>query len=271
MASLFAVGPRTAGVAGVASVAGPVTAPSPALTSEPASTPPPASAPAVSPPALEPPPTCSRPRGGEPLTVSPVLLPPPAAALNPSTAASPDYRHRLRSTPFGWPVQTTWCVWVQPLEPGEGPNPVAARWQEAVSRALEEWRTLLPIAIVPNPEWAQVTIWRRRPPPGVDAAGRRRASHGRSILSLQGVRGNPPTGIEPRVIVLISPDQRKEALQATALHELGHAFGLWGHSDQPDDALAESPGPQPILRLSSRDRATVRWLYAQPTPLRSDP
>jgi predicted Zn-dependent protease len=73
------------------------------------------------------------------------------------------------------------------------------------------------------------------------------------------------------VRVLISPDQRLEALQATALHELGHAFGLWGHSDQSDDAMAATPGRQPILRLSPRDRATVRWLYGQPSALPSDP
>jgi predicted Zn-dependent protease len=73
------------------------------------------------------------------------------------------------------------------------------------------------------------------------------------------------------VEVLISPGQRLEAIQATALHELGHAFGIWGHSDQAEDAMAVSPGPHPILQLSERDRATVRWLYQQPTPMRSNP
>ena len=48
------------------------------------------------------------------------------------------------------------------------------------------------------------------------------------------------------------------------LHELGHAFGLWGHSDQAGDALAAVPGSQPVLELSARDRATLLWLQAQP-------
>jgi predicted Zn-dependent protease len=77
--------------------------------------------------------------------------------------------------------------------------------------------------------------------------------------------------VEPQVRVLISPGQRLEAIQATALHELGHAFGLWGHSDNPGDAMAVSPGSQPVLRLSARDLATIRWLYSQPSPMGSTP
>jgi predicted Zn-dependent protease len=53
-------------------------------------------------------------------------------------------------------------------------------------------------------------------------------------------------------------------MEATALHELGHAFGLWGHSDEPADAMAAVPGATPIRRLSSRDRATLEWLRRQP-------
>ena len=70
--------------------------------------------------------------------------------------------------------------------------------------------------------------------------------------------------LEPNVTVLISPGQAQPAIQATALHELGHAFGLWGHSDQPGDAMAVSPGAQPILQLSNRDLRTLQWLQQQP-------
>lgn len=209
---------------------------------------------------------CSHPREGTPLPLTPLVQPQPDTKV-----PAPDYRQRLSTTPLGWPVRTTWCVWVEPAEPGDRSAVGATRWLEAVTRALAEWQTLISLQMVPAPEWAHVTIWRRRPPLGVDPAGRPRASNGRAILSLHGSGGTPPARVEPRVQVLLSPDQRLEALQATALHELGHAFGIWGHSDHPDDAMAVSAGPRPILRLSPRDRATVRWLYAQPSPLRSDP
>ena len=133
------------------------------------------------------------------------------------------------------------------------------RWHQAVSDALISWQQQLAITLVDDPDRAQVLVQRRRPP-----ILNRRASHGRAVLQLLEVQRNGQWQLEPRVEVLISPGQAQPAIQATALHELGHAFGLWGHSDQPGDALAVKPGARPVLALSERDQATLRWLQQQP-------
>ena len=195
----------------------------------------------------------------------------PPAEASPSTAAaapapapqasagSHDYRHRLSPTPAGWPIRPLWCVWLEPAT-STGPGAIwEQRWQRATLAALASWQQLLAIQQVSDPAAAQVLIHRRRPP-----LRGGRASHGRAQLQLLAVQRRGRWQLEPRVEVLLSPGQGEAAMQATALHELGHAFGLWGHSDQPADALAVSPGPRPVLELSHRDRATVQWLQQQP-------
>ncbi|MEN9541987.1 MAG: hypothetical protein RLZZ459_2078 [Cyanobacteriota bacterium] len=197
---------------------------------------------------------------------------PAATAAAPTALASSagdpaDYRHRLRATPAGWPRRDHWCVWLEPAQQ-EGPAALwEQRWWRSVTAALTTWQSLLPITVVQDPAQAQVQVLRRRPP-----IQNRRASHGRAMLQLLAVRRLQRWQLEPQVQVLISPGQAEPAMQATALHELGHAFGLWGHSDRPDDVMAVHAGSRPLLELSPRDRATLRWLQDQPglLPLQAD-
>lgn len=196
------------------------------------------------------------------LAITPVPPPRdrPAPSAPPPDPANRDYRHQLKATPFGWPRRDHWCVWVEPAAP-DGPG---ARWDRAwlgaVDAALTRWSAVLPIGRVSDQTQAQVLVFRQRPP-----LRNGRASHGRATLDLVLVqRAGAAEQLEPRVTVMISPGQRPEAMEATALHELGHAFGLWGHSDDPSDAMAAVPGAQPVRQLSPRDRATVLWLQQQP-------
>jgi predicted Zn-dependent protease len=202
-----------------------------------------------------------------PTQVRPLAL--PANALAPAAAApaadGSDYRHLLQPTPAGWPILDHWCVWIEPAnaEAGTAEAQRQATWSSAVETALQQWAGLLKISLVSHPDQAQVRLWRRRPPLQRLADGRQRASHGRAVLSLVAAQRQQQWWAEPRIDVLLDPGRAPLPLQATALHELGHAFGLWAHSDHPDDAMAAKPGARPVLQLSRRDRATLLWLLRQ--------
>ena len=176
---------------------------------------------------------------------------------------APGYGSRLAISSSGFPVVPRWCVWVQPAESAE-PNRWESRWFGAVDRALDEWSAVLPIIRVNDPERAHVRVERRRPPRRRLADGWR-ASNGRSLLQILEVQRQEVWRLEPQVTVMVSPELRSESQQATALHELGHAFGLWAHSLVPSDAMAPVQGASPVLKLSPRDQLTLEWMRLQPT------
>ena len=172
-------------------------------------------------------------------------------------AGADDYRDQLQTTVAGWPRLSRWCVWI---EPGARER----RWQPAIEAALSHWQGVLPIELVKDPEQAQVLVSHRRPPL-LQLDGRQRASHGRTTMKARYVNRAGLWRLEPSLLVMVASAQRQAGIQATAVHELGHAFGLWGHSPDQGDAMAAAPGAKPVQQLSPRDLATLNWLYQQPT------
>lgn len=206
----------------------------------------------------------------EPVQLRQPLAEPNTGSASPvataAPASAPGYAAQLQPSRLGWVTLPLWCIWVEPnLDKSDA---VSLRWALAANAALQEWQKFVPIQLVERAEDAQLRLWRRRPP-----LNGGRASNGRALLQFQQVQrqGSTLTRLEPLVDVLLSPGQRQLAIQATALHELGHGFGLWGHSPDPGDVMAALPTAEPRLQLSPRDRSTLLWLQAQPSPFRAPP
>lgn len=53
-------------------------------------------------------------------------------------------------------------------------------------------------------------------------------------------------------------------IQATVMHEMGHALGIYSHSPDPHDIMYKSISQNSHPHLTARDRATLKLLYALP-------
>ena len=181
---------------------------------------------------------------------------------SPVTSA-PGYGSVLATTSLGPPVLQKWCVWLEPAD-HQPPDRWEERWTMAVEASLSVWEEVLPITRVMSPAQAHIQIFQRRPPRR-RIGSQWRASNGRSRLQVVEVQRRGQWRLEPRVDVLVSPELRASVIEATAIHELGHAFGLWGHSPKPNDVMAVHQNQKPVVKLSQRDRVTLNWLYQRAT------
>ncbi len=59
-------------------------------------------------------------------------------------------------------------------------------------------------------------------------------------------------------------------MMITSLHEMGHALGLWGHSNDPNDVMYVT-GPAAGAILSARDVLSINALYSLTPDIKEAP
>lgn len=178
---------------------------------------------------------------------------------------SGDYFSQVKPTEVGYLVWSQFPIKVYIQQPQEiSSTDQAKKWFNSVLQAVQEWNAYLPLVVVEKSAGADITIERSRPPLtlSLDNTPQARSAETRYELYIS----KAPSVLSHRCTILLSPSQTKNYVQAAARHELGHAFGIWGHSPVSTDALYFSQVRNP-LPISARDINTLKKVYQQPTKL----
>ncbi|PSB31553.1 peptidase [Chlorogloea sp. CCALA 695] len=170
---------------------------------------------------------------------------------------SGDYFDRVKLTEVGY------LIWSQfPIKVYIDDTQVET-WLQ-VKAAVKEWNSYLPLQVVEKPDIADVRISFKTPPLGTKVL-RARSALTQYELYIK-LFSNSASVLAHRCTIILSPNQPSKYIKAAALHELGHALGIWGHSLVASDALYFSQVSNPP-RISPRDINTLKQIYQQPTLL----
>lgn len=137
-------------------------------------------------------------------------------------------------------------------------------WQKALESGVTKWNDYLKVEIVPASQPADVEVsWVNHLVPQY-----------LGVTRLQIQNGNMQSQIFMLRPTYYLPEIPEKTLQSAFLHELGHALGIFGHSDSPEDLMYGSeiapggkgkPSKIKFAPISTRDSNTLKKIYEAPS------
>lgn len=132
-------------------------------------------------------------------------------------------------------------------------------WKVPLDTAVRKWSQYLPTIIAPAHEQADIEIgWINHLAPRQLGITNLEIFNGRPRVTVYLLRPN-----------YYPPDISERKLEQVAIHELGHALGLFGHSPNPGDIMypLDASGKAGAMKgtgISARDITTLRRIYSSP-------
>jgi predicted Zn-dependent protease len=157
------------------------------------------------------------------------------------------------------------------IESGEGVEYWSPEFTQMLKNAFQEWadasKGSLSFKFVDDPKNAKITCtWTNDP-----RKLRNSAEQGDTHLSWKVEGDLQKAEITMLTRSPLNPQQalERDKIKQTALHEIGHALGIGGHSTDPKDVMYFANTSMSTPNLSERDKKTIQVFYgaAQPAPV----
>ncbi len=170
-----------------------------------------------------------------------------------------DYFDQVKVTRVGYLVWSQFPVKVYAQPAPESLPLIQEKWPQAVDQSIQAWQAYFPLEVTPDPEQADILI--SAVDPTQRSQGRIRSAETSFKLYV-----DDQQRLAHRCTIQVRANQTQTYIAAAVRHELGHALGIWGHSQLKTDALyfSQVRTPAPI---SARDMNTLKRVYQQPTRL----